>query len=64
MRLSLVGSEMYISGSTNTPRPGRVSLALLEHARRDDWMSRTLLKHFLASVIQVHLQRPLQVMQI
>lgn len=36
------------------PRPGRVAVALAEYSHKDDWMSKTLLRHYLASVIQVH----------
>lgn len=35
------------------PKPGRVAVALAEFGQKDDWLSKTLLRHYLASVIQV-----------
>jgi hypothetical protein len=35
------------------PKPGRVTTAMAQYGSQDDWMSKTLLKHYLASVIQV-----------
>ncbi|WIA38660.1 hypothetical protein OEZ86_001967 [Tetradesmus obliquus] len=34
------------------PKPGRVTTAMAQYGSQDDWMSKTLLKHYLASVIQ------------
>eukprot|EP00775_Hariotina_reticulata_P008740 gene8740-8920_t len=34
------------------PKPGRVAVALAEYGSKDDWLSKTILKHYLASIIQ------------
>lgn len=34
------------------PEPGRVTRAFLEFGSKDDWVSKTLLKHTLAAIIQ------------
>lgn len=36
------------------PEPGRVTRAFLEFGAKDDWVSKTLLKHALAAIIQAH----------
>ncbi|KAF6256993.1 hypothetical protein COO60DRAFT_1461367 [Scenedesmus sp. NREL 46B-D3] len=39
-------------GQARQPKPGRVTTAMAQYGSQDDWMSKTLLKHYLASVIQ------------